>query len=223
MKKLSLLMALAMIITIGGVYANWTYNEGIIQDRPHGHFTVSMGEVTHATRKGELKLDTTGVKITFENLNGDYVPVMTITGSAYVYFKPAANPSEDVAAGLIDLRFVLTASTLGEEFDDVANTIKYQYEAEPAINVFSVYNESEQKVTIPAEPTLLTEGTNAGWYCYEITAAELAELIQFNDAAFRANGNAQALSSYAEFQAFQKVFNTYNLGISVYEYGSVAA
>ncbi len=214
-------MALAMLITIGGVYATWNYHEGAIQETIHSHFAVSMGEVTHATQKGELKMDASGLKIQFDN-RGDNVPEMTITGSVYVYFKPAANVDDDVAQGNINLKFKLTASTLGEQFTEVANKIEYKFDEEDAVKVFSKFVEEEQVVRDPESdlPSRLEEGTYAGWYCYEISAATIATLIEFNTADF---ADGHALNSYREFQAFEKVFHSYNLGITVCEDATPAA
>ena len=214
MKRLSLLMALAMIITIGGVYATWTYNEDPVAGDFHGHFNIGL-EADTEHQKGSIVLDTSGLYLNFENSNGDYVPVMTVTGSAYIYFNPEDFVSDDVAEGKIDLRFKLTASDSisNEKFTDVANVVQYQFEEEDPIKVFARYDETEQTVRTEATCEFIEEGAYAGCYRYEITAEEFMGLIEFNTDVFKDH----PLKSYAEFQAFQRVFRYYVFGVSIWE------
>ena len=215
MKKLSLLMALAMLITVGGVYATWIYNEGAASSA-HEHFAEirfdEEGDINSA--RGTIKVDTTGLAIEIDH-EGDYVPRMYMTGSVYVYFKPS-DTAPDVADGVIELEFALSASQLMQQVTGVRDLIKYQYgETEnDAVNVFSTYDETYHAVV--GAPTFVEEaGTYQGWYRYEITADQLDDLMVLNTDAFLANNKELALTKYSMFTTYKTAVNSFRYGITV--------
>lgn len=208
MKKLSLLMALAMIITIGGVYATWTYSEGVMSTKVHEHFNISLVGATSTNAKGTLTVDPSGLSIVIDN-NGDYEPVMTISGSVKVYFTPADNVSDDVKQGKIKLKFQLAASRAGSQMENIADTIEYKYEDEDPIKVFSKYDQDEHDVNTSA-PTQVGQA-----WCYEIPWDTIDDLIVLNTAGF--TGADKALLTYDEYKAFETAINSQSYGISVWE------
>ena len=215
MKKLSLLMALAMLITVGGVYATWIYNEGVATPA-HEHFTEIRldEEYNQNSPRGTIKLDTSALVIEIDH-EGDYVPRMYMTGSVYVYFKPS-DTAPDVADGVIDLEFALSASQLMQQVTGARDLIKYQYgETEnDAVNVFSTYDETYHAV-VGAPVFVAEEGTYQGWYRYEITADQLDDLMVLNTDAFLANDKALALTKYEMFTKYKTAVNSFRYGITV--------
>lgn len=209
MKKLSLLMALAMLITIGGVYATWSYSEGVMYTKVHEHFTISIAGAVSEDAKGVITVDTSGLSILIDN-DGNYVPEMTISGAIKVYFKPATGVNDDVAAGDIDLKFSFSASRGGTQLPNVADTIEYQFEGEDPIKVFSKYDQDEHDVNT-ADRTW--DGEKGAW-CYVIPWDTIDDLIVLNTAGFEGE---KALKSFAEFQAFETAINSQSYGISVWE------
>jgi hypothetical protein len=218
MKKLSLLMALAMLITVGGVYATWIYHEG-----PVGSIHEHFGEIhfdeeidLHSAR-GILKVDDSGLVIEIDH-DGDYVPRMYMTGSLYVYFKPSVN-APDLADGVIELEFALSASQVQQKITGVADAVTYQYgETEnDKINVFSKYDETYHAVDDDDAPTLVEEaGTYQGWYRYEITADQLAEFMVLNTDAFLKNKEL-AFTTYTMYEKYKTAVNSFTYGITVRE------
>ena len=210
MKKLSLLMALAMIITIGGVYATWTYNEGAMYVEVHEHFTISMAGVAAENAKGVVTIDTSGLSIVIDD-DGGYVPRMDMSGSVKIYFAPASGAGEDAKAGKINLMYKLSASRGGTKMENVADTIEYQFGTDPAIKMFTTYDQADHEVTIPDAPRWVEEKQA---FCYEIPASEFVDLIVLNTAGFTGEN---ALDSYDKFEAFEKAINSQSYGISVWE------
>ncbi len=210
MKKLSLLMALAMLITVGGVYATWTYSEGVMSTKVHEHFNISLVGATSTNAKGTLTVDPSGLSIVIDN-DGNYAPEMTVSGSVKVYFKPADNVSDDVNEGKINLKFQLSASQAGQQMGNVAESIVYQFEDEDPIQVFSAYNQDEHDVDTSAPSW---DGEKSAW-CYEISWDQIDDLIVLNTAGF--TGEDKALLTYNEYKAFESAINSQSYGISVWE------
>ncbi len=72
MKKLSLLIALAMIVTVGGVYATWNYAETAMQDVTHEFKNLGITDVDTKTVSGSIAVtDTLILKIDDE---GNFTP-----------------------------------------------------------------------------------------------------------------------------------------------------
>ena len=114
MKKLSVLMASLMCLTVGGVYAAWTYAETNIANYHSEEKVVALAEVsTDSTAYGTYKVEfSDDFKIEIDSaqalgLTGQtrasgtgvyhqHEAVLTATGSITVSFKPAAQASDDV-------------------------------------------------------------------------------------------------------------------------------
>ena len=53
MKKITALILLAVIMTIGGVFATWTYAQGNLQQKNvYIKSQIKMGEISNSTAKG---------------------------------------------------------------------------------------------------------------------------------------------------------------------------
>ena len=206
MKKLSLLMALAMIITIGGVYANWVYHEGVMSTEVHDHFSIKMAGVESENAKGVLTVDAGGLVIEVIN-SGSYVPELSMSGSVKVYFKPNAGVSPEAERGELDLAFKLSASRGGGKLENVAYDITYTYE-DYTTEVFSKYDQDVHDVTDTAEKN------DQGVWVFEIPASEIEQLIVLNEAGLSGDN---ALDSFAKFKAFEQAINSQSFGISVWE------
>lgn len=91
MKKISLFVALALIVTIGGVYAAWIYpSDDALVGSATKTFTGNMTQVeTQATNKGEISVETSSdtLKI-FVDDAGSYVAKAIAQGSVSVLFTP---------------------------------------------------------------------------------------------------------------------------------------
>ena len=89
MKKLSLIVAMAVILTIGGVFATWTYNAGTV-DGTNTTTTITLGQVDSTGAPGTLTAASTA-KISIDNEQGDRVTrIDGQTGSVVVTFDPSA-------------------------------------------------------------------------------------------------------------------------------------
>lgn len=96
MKKISLIVLLIMCVTIGGVYAAWSYTGSTVSTTDR---TLSHGMAT-ATTDGDVGLlkvvhNDIDVKID-QTAPGNYLANLVITGSVTVSFTPNAGAPESV-------------------------------------------------------------------------------------------------------------------------------
>ena len=102
MKKLSLLVALILLVTVGGVYATWNYARNVVDPKQASATVVITG--TQSSTKGTIEItsapkrvivDDTGAydhvaEIWFGDINADSQPVgADQTGAITVTFTPA--------------------------------------------------------------------------------------------------------------------------------------
>ena len=110
MKKLSLIVALAVVLTIGGVFASWTYYEGGVDST--AAITVGVG-VDEATTVKLGTLSTTGeLGINFTNADSSYATKMVVTGSPVVVtFTPSALGNNGNYNGTISVKATISVES----------------------------------------------------------------------------------------------------------------
>lgn len=102
MKKLSLLMALILCVTIGGVYAAWVYanpDTEVAKDVPVG---VGLNVETSG-HVGTYALEFTGTPFAVEPTSTtDYTAQLKKMASVYLVFTPVQNADQDILDNGID-------------------------------------------------------------------------------------------------------------------------
>ncbi|MBQ2676844.1 MAG: hypothetical protein IJF54_05555 [Clostridia bacterium] len=153
MKKLSMLVALILCVTVGGVYATWNYAEGKTSAEKYFDDSTIITASTSATAKGTITVDTSNLNIIIDDTNGDYKGELIIDDADYVTvnFTPNVGASNDVATNGIRMQWSLSTT------DD------YKYNS---ADIFTVETTVQQRAT--AEKT------------FTITGAELKDLISLN-------------------------------------------
>lgn len=153
MKKLSILVALILCVTIGGVYATWNYAQGSAteQNKDFDAATIITDKVV-STAKGSISVDTSALQIVIDDDNNDYKGEMTITGKVLVTFTPNVGVSNDVAQNGIKMQYKLSTTN---GFQYVGN------------DIFTVDETMQQ--------------TSGAVKTFEIDAAKLSSLITLNE------------------------------------------
>lgn len=99
-KKISMFIVMALIVTIGGVYAAWVYpSDDAKVGTVDKTFTGNMTQVsTQSTSKGNITIDTASddMKI-FVDDTGSYVAGAQAQGDITVRFTPVDGVSDDIA------------------------------------------------------------------------------------------------------------------------------
>ena len=188
MKKLSILIALCLLVSVGGVYAAWVYADGAVVDRSNDHTAIGITGSTNTSEKGVFALtnsieilidDEKFVKPTDPSATA-YKAVFTGTGAFTVSFTPSAGAPEDVVNNGIKMK--LTLELIGVD----ANVLKLDT-AEVVLNGG-------------------VAGKNATF-----TAEELIDHLVLN------NGADLILDTFAEYEAFKAQLGTPKLNITVSE------
>ena len=103
MRKLSLLIALCTLLTIGGVYATWTYSDGAIQDGT-GEKAMQLSGLGSATPHGTYAVKTSGLALMIDPASQTnparpkdvHVTTLRGEGSVVLTFTPNINASDDI-------------------------------------------------------------------------------------------------------------------------------
>jgi len=114
MKKLTLLLALIVCVTVGSVYAAWIYTGSTVSvaERPlsHGMATATtngdIGILTVVHNDIDIKIDQTAV--------GDYRAKLVITGSIQVKFTPNDGAPEDAVNNAVPAQMTVYATNVNE-------------------------------------------------------------------------------------------------------------
>ena len=123
MKKLSTLIVLALIVTIGGVYAAWHYNRGQVSLEISR--SATMASIQSDTSKGTISIDQTAnsgngntLKFLVDDTGTiDWKADLVPSGSVWVKFTPAANADATVQANGIKMKATITIGGTQETYD----------------------------------------------------------------------------------------------------------
>lgn len=189
MKKLSALIALCLCLTVGGVYATWTYTQNVDVADPHTHFDIGLTGVAFADSYGTFDIDKSGLSIVVDPVSeGSHIAAIKITGQLVLKFTPNSHaPSEIKANGVPNSKFYLGTNV------DVAN---WKYSGQQIFNV-----DTAQK-----DITWGTPDSN-GVFTYVINANELASFITF--------ANTFVLDTKGDYDAFGTALSAGQIGITV--------
>ena len=202
-RNISLFVVLALIVTIGGVYAAWLYPA---DDAAVGSatktFTGNMTQVdTQATSKGNISVETaTDTLKIFVDDSGNYVAAPIAQGSITVCFTPAAGVSEGIATSGIPMEIVLSVTGTQELVeDDQGHKVK----------IFTVKTET---IDIPTSALTLEDGV----FKTSITGRQILDCLDFcKDAT--AEAHTVTLATLAENQKFGQALNTYTINLTIKE------
>ena len=108
MKKLSTLIAIALVLVIGGVYAGWTYFQGGATGAQSSR-NLDMATVSYNGEKGSITADTTSLTILVDDMS-------TVNASKYAPYQAGIH-----GAGVINVTFT---SKVGADADVTENGIR---------------------------------------------------------------------------------------------------
>lgn len=121
MKKLSVLVALALVITIGGVYATWTYTQTTDVADEAVNMAMNLTDVAYAGSNGTYHVDQSKLTLAIDPKPGTtHTTSLQITGSIVVTFTPATHAPVDVKENGVPSTFSFSLSNNNWTFDDNA-------------------------------------------------------------------------------------------------------
>lgn len=202
MKKLSLVMAAAMCLTVGGVYATWNYassNEALTSEltgglRLEGYTTLTdSGTITVKPAGGlsslVLLIDQNGVVNPDTYNEGEYYKaVLTMNTDVVITYTPKENNAVQYENG-IQVQWKLSYGNVDLTFDDLGTDIQDDGTLnveEQDKKVFNTFNTQDSFTIYPTNTDEATKwqldtSTGKNIFTYTITKEKLAELIVLNN------------------------------------------
>ncbi len=107
MKKLGLIIMLALVLTVGGVYATFNYAQKEIEPANASLGLTLAGKDTE-TEKGTIAVDARGYMIRVDDKDGTLKTKYEHQGSISVTFTPAKGADDDVTQNGIKLKLEIT-------------------------------------------------------------------------------------------------------------------
>lgn len=159
MKKLSLLIALVLCVTIGGVYATWVYSQSDDVADITGAKAVTMTEATFTGTYGTYHVDTTQLTMVVDPKEGTtHTTALKITGNLVISFTPNTYAPETVKNSGVASTFAFSLSNADWKYN--------------GSNIMTVDTNKHNITWTPA---------GDGTFTYTITAAELANYITLTE------------------------------------------
>lgn len=186
-KKLSMLAAMALCVTVGGVYATWIYATDAV---PTAYATmgVTMTGTSAGGKAGELKIEGKDVDLEIDdNADDAYVHKATLVaknldGYFTITFTPNKNAESDIQDG-VDLQWSVGIYNVdtAQAVTPVANKATWDYTYKTTTtNIFTVDTTPED-----IKATAMTGyGTPGGPFTYTLEIEEVLGKITLNNALY---------------------------------------
>ena len=201
MKKLSVIISLALVITIGGVFAAWNYSNGTATGITTTR-ALDMASITTTVEKGKITANSTGMTLIVDDdksvnpqTGTSFKAVLVGTGSINVTFTPDDSADPTVKQNGIHMIATVTITkaegTTQWTADDNANTL---------VDILAPNTENNKNV--------IDLGT--------VMATEI-EASKIIDALIFCGGKNVILDTYAKNQDFVKAMAKYTINVTISE------
>ena len=166
MKKLSLLIALCMLLTIGGVYATWTYTQTTdVADESVGA-AMNLTGVAYAGSYGTYSINTDTLALTIDPKPGtSHITSLQVAGEIVVTFTPSLVAPAEIKEKGVPTTFSFELSNTNWTFDDG--------HGEGAKNIIALEHTGEHEVVWVEQ--------NDGTFTFTLTAGEIAEHLALTE------------------------------------------
>ena len=201
MKRLSTIIALALVIVIGGVYAAWTYAQGTTASNEITR-EINMAQVNTGSSKGTISA-TPANNFAFlvdDVGESDFVAVLTGVGDLQLAFTPAAGSDENLATQGISMIATIEVVHIGSTAPTYTGVDKSN--ADITVVPLKAKTDGANVVTISGNGV---DGTT------KITAAEIVNALIFCE------GKEVKLPDKSANDAFHNVLKNYTIKITVTE------
>ena len=190
MRKLSLLIALCTLLTIGGVYATWTYTQNTDVADEAVNMSLNLTDVAYSGSYGTYKVDTSNLKLTIDPKAGStHVTSLVATGEIVITFTPNSVAPEEVKESGVPSTFAFSLTNPDWKYDDG--------EGERAVVTLAHSG---------AEDINWGEPNGEGVFTFTISAAEFVEHVHLGEFL---------LDTKLEYDAFTTVLGQGQIAITV--------
>lgn len=198
MKRLSTLIAIALMLVIGSVYAAWSYAQGTTASNEITR-EINMAQVNTDSNKGSIVATPNNVAFLVDDVDAkDWVAVLVGTGDFKLEFIPAAGADSSLAATGIKMIATITVVYTGSE----APTYTGINAAGEAVTVVPLQAAADNVIDISGTGV---DGTT------KLTAADIVGALNFCE------GKSIKLPTKADNDKFHEVLKNYTIKIVVSE------
>ncbi|MBQ2740008.1 MAG: hypothetical protein IJF39_00105 [Clostridia bacterium] len=119
MKKLVLLMAMALTVTVGGVYATWTYTQNTDVADETINMAMNLTDVAYSGSYGTYKIDRSSLTLKIDPKPGTtHTTALLIEGNIVITFTPNSVAPETVKEEGVASTFEFGLTNSNWTFDD---------------------------------------------------------------------------------------------------------
>ncbi len=201
LRSLSMIITLALILTVGGVYAVWTYiqNDNIADISPD--ILIDMGDVTFSGSSGIYSIDTSALSILVEPTqigNQTHYTSLVATGVLVIKFTPNADATQYVKDNGVATSFDFALS----------NAATWTYAGQQIFTINTSAAKASGDIALANDAVATEKWTKQadGTLTYTITAEEILQVFQI--AKFQ-------LDTKAKYDAFSDVLSDGNFRIHI--------
>ena len=118
MKKLSLLIAMILCVTIGGVYATWTYTKSTNVMDDTIYTSLNLTKATNDASYGTYEVDTSNLSMVIDPKAGTtHTTALYITGEIVITFTPGAYAPTEVKENAVPTTFQFSVTNPNWEYE----------------------------------------------------------------------------------------------------------
>ena len=118
MRKLSFLIALCTLLTVGGVYATWTYTQATDVADEAVNMNMNLTDVAYVGTYGTYQVDTSGLSMTIDPKAGTtHTTALYATGQIVIKFTPNTYAPDEVKANAVPSTFTFSVSSAEWKYD----------------------------------------------------------------------------------------------------------
>lgn len=173
MKKFGLLVALALIVTVGGVYATWSYSDVSELGKPTSNLALEL--IQYQVVGGNLtRYGNTNVTIEIDDSNNDHKAELTADGSLIMIFTSAAGTND---ASPENIKYTVTIDLVSA---NAGSSWLYNGEAIFKLTATATTGIEKHLTKIDSDTVTvsgITITNQEGNYYLEITAAEIENIV----------------------------------------------
>ena len=176
MKKITALIMMAIMITVGGVYAAWVYDDGAPDAKTESALSIVVKAPETSGKSGTLDIGAL-VEVAIDDIDDGekYNAVLTCEGSISITFKPSETAGADTKANGIHIKLTpvveSTATYEGKTIIETTGAV-----CSPALN------QSGDNLDTPDEREIGTYIKNGdGSFVWTLNSADILSLLKIGD------------------------------------------
>ena len=113
MKKLSLIITMVLLVTMGSVYAAWSYAQKASASSEVTR-EINMAQVNTDSNKGTISVENNGFSFLVDDVDStDYIAALTGVGSLKIVFTPAVGSDATLTTTGIQMKATITVKHTG--------------------------------------------------------------------------------------------------------------